>query len=114
MRTALLCILVLVSLTQIGVAAERPCSERKLVVDFLRRAHGEFPVGRGLSSGGRIVEVFASGAGSWTVIWSSPTGTSCVVASGEGWEQSKAEVATLDRLRVPADPVEYSAEAETP
>ena len=66
----------------------------KQLIEFLRRSKGEYLVGQGLSLGGRLVEIFASGIGSWTVIWSSPAGISCLVASGEGWEQSKAVVAS--------------------
>src|SRR6266581_3595901 len=72
---------------------EESCSDRKQIVEFLRGGHAEYLVGRGLSGGGRMVEVFVSGTGSWTVIWSSPNGTSCLVARGEGWEQSKNGIA---------------------
>ena len=95
---ALACVVLTPTLSH---AAEQPCSERKQIVEFLGRAHAEFLVGRGVSTGGRMVEIFASGAGSWSVIWSSPSGTSCLVASGEGWEQSKNDQAARDLVQPP-------------
>src|SRR5258705_13932270 len=79
-------------------AGEQRCADHKQFVEFLRRTHGEYPVGRGLSHGGPVIEIFANGAGSWTIIWSPPTGKSCLVASGDGWEQSKNELAANEPL----------------
>ena len=42
--------------------------------------------GRGLGSGGTLIEIWTSGAGSWTVVTMAPTGRSCIVASGRGWQ----------------------------
>ena len=93
--------LLIVTTTALGVmipvtsfANEQPCSDRNQVIAFLRHTHGEYLVGRGLSFGGRAVEIYASDAGSWSVIWTSPEGKSCLVASGEGWEQANKAVAS--------------------
>src|SRR5437588_12325563 len=101
MRLSIAALACIVLTPTLSYAGEQPCSERKQIVEFLGRAHGEFLVGRGISSGGRMVEIFASGVGSWSVIWSSPSGTSCLVASGEGWEQSKNDLAARDLLQLP-------------
>lgn len=45
-----------------------------------------------VATGTNLVEVFASKAGTWTVIVSTPTGLSCIVASGESWEELPPEI----------------------
>ena len=64
-----------------------PCASRKEVVAFLQQMIGERLVGSGLSSGGLLFEVYADLAGTWTMITTAPTGTSCLVARGEAWEK---------------------------
>ena len=40
----------------------------------------------GLSAEGSVLEILASDTGSWTLIVTRPSGVSCVVAHGQGWE----------------------------
>ena len=63
-----------------------PCASRTQVVAFLLQVVGERLVGSGLSSGGHFFEVYADLAGTWTIISTAPTGTSCLVAKGQAWE----------------------------
>ena len=46
-----------------------------------------------LASNGTVLEVLASNKGSWTIILTKPDGMSCVVASGEAWEQVEQHLA---------------------
>jgi hypothetical protein len=43
----------------------------------------------GLAASGSIVEILVSQTGSWTILVTSPNGTSCVVAVGDYWEALK-------------------------
>ena len=55
-------------------------------VDFtMKQEYGEKLIGQGISSDGTLVEVFMAQSGSFTVIKTSPEGTSCVVDFGDGW-----------------------------
>ena len=47
----------------------------------------------GLSSNGTLVEVLASKSGSWTMIYTKPDGASCVIATGQSWEDVTAKAA---------------------
>ena len=50
----------------------------------------EAPVALGLASNGDLLEVFSSDNGStWTIIVTSPNGTSCLVAAGQDWQPAK-------------------------
>ena len=54
--------------------------------DALKRVD-EAPVAIGLGADGQVTEVFVSEAREWSIVVTHPSGLSCVVASGEAWEQ---------------------------
>ena len=68
-------------------APARPvCDERGLVLDALSANWGEVPAAIGLANGGGMVEVLVSNVGdTWSMIVTAPDGTSCLVATGQGW-----------------------------
>ncbi len=80
--------LAVVVLTAAGVQAQpRNCAPRDQVVTRLAAAYGETRHAVGLGAGGRMIEVFASGAsGSWTITVTDPAGLTCLVASGQAFE----------------------------
>ena len=64
------------------------CAERAVVVERLQEGYGETRQSIGLGRNNAIVETWASAAtGSWTIIVTLPDGMSCLIASGESWEQ---------------------------
>ena len=62
------------------------CGERRVVIENLEKTYSEAPVSIGLASNGSVLEVLASETGSFTIILTQPSGTSCVIAAGENWE----------------------------
>jgi hypothetical protein len=69
-------------------AAQAVCGEREKFIDHLSNSYAEAPVAIGLASNGNVLEVLKSDkAGTWTIIVTRPNGMSCVVASGEAWEE---------------------------
>lgn len=73
------------ALPDLSDAATR-CAPYRQMTAFLAERYGETPQGVGLVSPGRIVEVFAGAGGSWTILVTSASGQSCILAAGEGWE----------------------------
>jgi hypothetical protein len=64
-----------------------PCGDWKQITDHLEKEFGEVPVGAGLdSSGTRMLEVYASPEGGFTVLVTTAGGPSCIVATGQGWK----------------------------
>lgn len=54
---------------------------------MLEARYGELSAGVGLNSDGRLTELLTSKDGAtWTLIVTSPNGVSCLVASGESWQ----------------------------
>lgn len=62
------------------------CAERNMIVERLDAGYSEKPVSMGLSVNGSVVEVFASTGGSFTIIATQPDGTSCILVTGQSWE----------------------------
>ena len=56
------------------------CGERRDFIDQLKKQHDEKRAVFGLTSNGRLIEVFVGPSGSWTILTSDPTGISCVLA----------------------------------
>ena len=69
-----------------ALAQEQVCGERKVIVDQLENKHGEFRRSVGLQDNMIVVEVFASNHGTWTILFTKPTGISCFMAVGKSWE----------------------------
>ncbi|WP_083481033.1 hypothetical protein [Jannaschia donghaensis] len=72
------------------------CGPRADVLERLSAGYGETRRGIGLGSKNRVVEVFASPeTGSWTVTVTLPDGRTCLVASGQSWEDRMDDLAHL-------------------
>ena len=70
-----------------GHAQERSCAARSQVVERLAARFGETLQSLGMQSAVGLVEIYASPAtGTWTILLTSPDGTSCLLAAGEAWE----------------------------
>ncbi len=70
--------------------AQSVCHQRAKFVTELGRKYLETPVAYGLTSTGQVIEVLASGSGSWTMIITTTDGTSCALAAGESWAKLPA------------------------
>lgn len=58
------------------------CAPHAAIVAGLARNFGETVVAMGLTGQGTMIEVFASEAGTWTIVQTAPMGTACLIASG--------------------------------
>ena len=70
--------------------AQSVCDQRAKFVTELAKKYLEAPIAFGLTSTGQVIEVLASGTGSWTMIITSTDGTSCALAAGESWAKLPA------------------------
>lgn len=80
---------VFVATTTPAVAqSQRNCGPRDAVVTKLAQGYGETRQSVGIGSNNAMVEVFASDeTGSWTILVTMPNGLSCLVASGQSFEE---------------------------
>lgn len=66
--------------------AQTSCGPREQLVKLLADQYKEDPVGIGLAQPGSVLEVFASSAGTWTMVMTMPDGKACLIAAGDNWE----------------------------
>lgn len=90
--TSALALAVLVGI-QTPASAQSVCLSHDDIMEMLDTRYSEARVAAGVASGGKLIEVFSTGdGGTWTIVITSPGGTSCIMATGEAW-QAKKEVA---------------------
>ena len=66
------------------------CGEHEAMVKKLASDYSESRKSVGLSGTGDVVELFASDAGTWSVVITNVSGVSCLIMSGENWEEYKS------------------------
>lgn len=93
MRYALALLALLLPLNAAAQQQSQPsCAKRSEIVKHLGGNFHEQPVAIGLSDNGSLLEVLASEDGkTWSLLFSMPTGISCLMATGQDWQ-------TLPRL----------------
>ncbi len=67
-----------------GTAASIVCGERGAIVQLLSSRFSEIQEDLVLRSEHSLMELFVSTRGTWSILHTTPNGTSCVVASGMG------------------------------
>ena len=61
------------------------CGDREAVLNNLEETYSEVPEDRGLASNGSVIELVVSPSGSFTILYTMPSGLACVMAAGENW-----------------------------
>ena len=84
--------LLAISLALFAVQAEaqqhRNCAPREAVAARLESTYGESRQSVGLGENGAMVETWASiDTGTWTITVTTPDMMTCLVASGQSWEE---------------------------
>lgn len=68
-----------------SLAEQATCGDREELTSKLTRKFGEMQQGTGLVSQNRVLELWRSGDGSWTVLMTRPDGKTCILAAGSFW-----------------------------
>lgn len=74
--------------------AQFVCGDRDYLVARLAETFLEKRIVYGVAGDTAIVEVFVSPSGTWTMLMTDVTGQSCIVAAGNGWENTLAVTAS--------------------
>lgn len=74
--------------------AQQICADRETILGSLSADFSEKPAALGMGDDGNIVELLTSrDGGTWTILVTTPQGVSCVVATGEAWEDIPKQLA---------------------
>jgi len=92
--------LLVASILEPAFAQQAPaCVKRTALVDHLSKEFKEAPVAIGIVDNGALLEVFSTVDGAtWTVAVTTPNGITCLVATGQSWE----DVSRMAHLGPPA------------
>ncbi|WFP64372.1 MULTISPECIES: hypothetical protein [unclassified Mesorhizobium] len=66
------------------------CGGHDYLVSRLTAAFEEKRLGYGVAGEAAIFEVFVSASGTWTILMTDVKGQSCILAAGDGWEDTLA------------------------
>ena len=88
----LLAFLVLFFVAVSSASAQNFCATRKEVIERLWNRWQELLTANGLAINNKLVELFVSKEGSWTIIISDPSGRSCVASAGQSWTPREPRV----------------------
>ena len=66
------------------------CGGHDYLVARLAAAFEEKRLGYGVAGEAALFEVFVSASGTWTILMTDVKGQSCILAAGEGWEDTLA------------------------
>lgn len=71
-------------------ANARPCAPRDEIVSKLSTNLQQKQKAIGLTEAGLLAELFVSADGTWTIIFSTPEGFSCVMETGSHWMEASS------------------------
>jgi hypothetical protein len=77
-------------LPAVPAQAQVICGGHDYLVARLAEAFEEKRLGYGVAGQAAIFEVFVSTGGTWTILMTDVKGQSCILAAGDGWEDTLA------------------------
>ena len=72
------------------------CTAHQQMVSLLSKKYSEAPMGIGTVNQDRVMQIFVSAKGSWTIVVTKTDGLSCIVAAGQNWENIPSHLSALD------------------
>lgn len=91
---------VLAAVTLIGTAgvaqAAANCASHDAVAKALTTKFKEARRVMGVVNAKAVMEIFMSPQGTWTVVVTDTAGTTCIIATGQDWQEVPVEMAGLD------------------
>lgn len=89
-------LLATIAITPAAADETMACGKRDEMLGHLSGKYQEEPVAMGLSTDGSVVEVLASNAGnSFTIVYTTADGLTCMMAAGSNWETVKQQLAGI-------------------
>jgi hypothetical protein len=74
--------------SSVDAASENVCVDRARFIERLKQRYQERQVSNGINYNGVVVEVFTSEQGHFTILATTPDGISCLIATGDNWQET--------------------------
>lgn len=81
---------IIAALLLMGMAsafAQSVCGDRAEIIKVLGNKYQEAPRAFGIAGQRNLAELFVSKSGSWTMLMTKPEGVTCILATGQSWEE---------------------------
>ena len=78
------------------VSAAMQCASHETMIKLLAKRYSEVPKAIGLVGKKRVMEVYVSEKGTWTILVTNSGGQTCILAAGNNWEDVPDKFASLD------------------
>ena len=91
-RISAVCCLVTGAIAFSAEAEAALCGERDEIRKLLTDRYQESSRGVGLVSDKGVVELLISETGTWSILMTTATGSTCIVAAGHTWQELAAEI----------------------
>jgi len=72
------------------------CAEHEQMVEILAQEYKELPKALGIVRGERVMQLFVSEKGTWTIVVTKTSGSTCIVAAGQDWEEVPVDTSKLE------------------
>ena len=72
------------------------CGPHQEMIKVLAKKYLESPKAVGTVNDDKLVELFVSAQGSWTILVTRTNGSSCIIAAGQNWEDVPVSMRSLD------------------
>jgi hypothetical protein len=82
-----------VALSASAAQAQLICGVHNDLVARLAQAFQEKQLGYGVVGQAAVIEIYVSASGTWTMLITDVKGRSCILAAGDGWENTLAVTA---------------------
>lgn len=82
--------------TAANAEAAPQCGEHDKIVDVLGHKFKETRRVMGVVNAQAVMEMFMSAQGTWTMVITDTSGTACIAAAGQDWQDVPVAVAGLD------------------
>jgi hypothetical protein len=82
-----------VALSASAAQAQLICGVHNDLVARLAQAFQEKQLGYGVVGQAAVIEIYVSASGTWTMLITDVKGRSCILAAGDGWEDTLAVTA---------------------
>jgi hypothetical protein len=70
-----------------------PCYDGKSFIEILGLKYHEVLTHQGLTKGGDLIQTYESPEHTFTILRIMPSGTTCIISSGEDWVAEKPQIA---------------------
>ena len=84
------------TLMDAAYSQQQQCTSHEKMIELLSKRFLEVPKVVGLVGKKRVMEMYASKTGTWTILITNPEGYTCILAAGQSYEDVPSEFSEVE------------------